>query len=248
MFTKNLNKLLLIGAVLVGGSMNGNCTSFVSSMEHINLPQTLSPGSIEKLPIKTQNNLLTTAIGGLADKKFLNDYIDHMNERERTEFLSRSLSACINILAQINRYGTHITISPIQTPNQIHERAIISMPKEALEPIAEFNKDLALLSVRVDALQDSCSPEKLNDVNRVLEQFVQQHLKDQDYGDINFLIGLLKMLHCFPDKLPITVTNKIPDILKSLDCPEITGSKTAKEAIYDYIVSIDEESLGEFRI
>lgn len=251
-FTKNLNKALLIGAVLIGEIVNGNCASFVSPMTHIALPQTLSPNSIEQLPKKTQNNLFTTAIGGLADQKFLNDYLDHMDESERTEFLSRSLSACINILSQINRYGTHITIQipPIQTSQQIHESVITSMPKVPLKSIAEFNKDLDLVPIMVDDIGRSGKNSSLlkRNVNNILSQFVEMHSKDQDYADINFLIGLLKMLHRFPNELPTVVTEKIPDILKSLDCPEITDSKTAKEAIYDYIVSINEESLGEFHI
>ena len=36
-----------------------------------------------------------------------------------------------------------------------------------LDSIAEFNKNLALLSIQVDALQNSYSSEKLNHVNRV---------------------------------------------------------------------------------
>lgn len=117
-----------------------------------------------------------------------------------------------------------------------------------LDSIAEFNKNLALLSIQVDALQDSYSSEKLNHVNRVLSQFVQVHSEDQDYGDINFLIGLLKMLHCFPDELPKFVTDKISDIQKSIGCADTTRTKTAKETIYDYVNGISEESLGEFHI
>ena len=78
-FTKNLNKALLIGAVLIGEIVNGNRASFVSPMTHIALPQTLSPNSIEQLPKKTQNNLFTTAIRGLADQKFLNDYLMYIS-------------------------------------------------------------------------------------------------------------------------------------------------------------------------
>ena len=243
-FAKNLNRFLLIGIVLVEGGTYGNCASLISSI----LPHALSPDSIEKLPIETQDSLFATVIGGLEDQKFLNNYIAHMDEGERSKFLSRSLSAFTNILTQISIYGAQIP--PIQTPQQTHDGALNTMPKESLKSITELNKKLDLVPIMIDDIGRTGKDSSLlkRNVNEILRQFVKMHSEDQDYGDINFLIGLLKMLHRFPDELPTVVTEKIPDILRSIGCTEITESKTAKELIYDYVVSLNEESLGEFHI
>lgn len=242
-FTKNLNKLLLIGTVLVGGIMNGNCCGTYKTLSG-NL-QIDSSSLSYKIQLEQSPKL-----SAILKVFFCLDAKDssETSYNIQDENWLRS-EVCRNLF--LSKFAEEIHRLKGGLPGIIYLKNLSDQMKTKLveiNSIPEFNKDLALLSVRVDALQNSCSPEKLNDVNRVLEQFVQQHSEDQDYGDINFLIGLLKMLYCFPNKLPTIVTEKIPDILKSLDCPEITDSKTAKEAIYDYIVSISEESLGEFHI
>lgn len=243
-FAKNLNRFLLIGIVLVEGGTYGNCASLISSI----LPHALSPASIEKLPIETQNSLFATVIGGLEDQEFLKNYIAHMDEGERSKFLSKSLSAFTNILTQISVYGAQIP--PIQTLHQTHDGAVNTMPEKSLKSITELNKKLDLVPIMIDDIGRTGRDSSLlkRNVNEILSQFVEMHSEDQDYGDINFLIGLLKMLHRFPNELPTVVAKKIPDIVRGLGYPETAGLKTEKEFIYDYIVSLNEESLGEFHI
>lgn len=56
------------------------------------------------------------------------------------------------------------------------------------------------------------------------------------------------MLHCYPNDIPKVVEDKIPSILKSIGFTDLSSNKSAKEAIYDYIDEISNESLGEFHI
>ena len=244
-FSKNLNKLLLIGSVLVGGSMNGNCCGTYKTLSgnlqidssslsyRIQLEQSPKLSAILKVffCLDAKNSLETSY--NIQDENWLR------NEVCRNLFLSK-------FAEEIHRLkgGIPGIIYLKELSHQMETKLV------ELDSVAEFNKDLDLVPIMVDDIGRSGKDSSLLkcNVNKILSQFVEMHSKDQDYADINFLIGLLKMLHRFPNELPTVVTEKIPDILKSLDCPEITGSKTAKEAIYDYIVDISEESLGEFHI
>lgn len=113
-----------------------------------------------------------------------------------------------------------------------------------------FNKELFSLPVTVDSInmsgQDNEAKKKI--VQKTLTIYVSKHSEDEDYGDLGFLLGLLKMLHCYPNDIPKVVEDNIPSILKSIGFTDLSSNKSAKEAIYDYIDEISNESLGEFHI
>ena len=73
------------------------------------------------------------------------------------------------------------------------------------------------------------------------------HLKDQDYDYINFLVGLLKMIHRFPHKLHTVVTEKYSrenHIQKRIwVVQKLPNQKQQKKLFYDYIFDISKESL-----
>ena len=113
-----------------------------------------------------------------------------------------------------------------------------------------FNKELFSLPVTVDEInmsgQDNEALKQI--VQKTLTIYVLKHTEDEDYGDLGFLLGLLKMLHCFPNDIPKIVLDKIPSILKGIGFTDLSSNKSAKEVIYDYIYEISNESLGEFHI
>lgn len=244
-FTKNLNKLLLIGAVLIGNSINGNCCGTYKTLSgnlqidssslsyKIQLEQSPKLTAILKVFFCLDAKDSSETSYNIQDENWLR------NEVCRNLFLSK-------IAEEIHKLNGGLP--GIIYLKKLSDQMKIELVK--LNSVAEFNKDLALLSVRVDDIGRSGKDSSLLkcNVNKILSQFIEMHSKDQDYGDINFLIGLLKMLHRFPNELPTVVIDKIPDILKSIDCTETTKLRIAKEAIYDYIVGISEESLGEFHI
>lgn len=250
---KKFNKLLL-GGVLIGGVMSRDCTASMDgsilspASEQI---KAVSPDVVAKWYRESQKNLLSTAIGCLKNPEFLESYLDSMSQTERGVFLSESLSVYFNIMAQMNRYEMHLIVHA--EPTNLLQQRIESeerdpMGRQTEVTIGEFNRQLYSLPVRVDELHDSCSPEKIKNVNDVLIRFVQLHSQDKDYEDLGFLIGLLKMLHCFPMELSHSVTDKMPEILESIGYTETSSDKSQKEIIYDYILGISEESLGEFHI
>ena len=119
-FTKNLNKLLLIGTVLVGNSMNGNCAS--SPIDHIVSPRILSTNSIKELPIKTQNTLFLTTLDSLSDSTFTQTFVESLSTKERSVFFSKITTAYLNILTQVPKFGEQIMV--YTQPTHSDERSL----------------------------------------------------------------------------------------------------------------------------
>lgn len=85
-FSKNLNKLLLIGAVLVEINIDGNCSStsiesqIISPASHS--MKTITEKSFQTLDRKSQNNFIKSAIIAFSNPKIIKDILQRINEEE----------------------------------------------------------------------------------------------------------------------------------------------------------------------
>ena len=85
-FSKNLNNLLLIGSVLIGSSINGNCAS-TSIESQITSPtsqpmKTITEECFQTLDRKSQNNFIKSAIIAFSNPKIIKDILQRINEEE----------------------------------------------------------------------------------------------------------------------------------------------------------------------
>ena len=85
-FTKNLNKLLLIGSVLIGSSINGNCASTSIESQIISPTsrsmKTITEKSFQTLDRKSQNNFITSAIIAFSNYELIQDILQRINKDE----------------------------------------------------------------------------------------------------------------------------------------------------------------------
>ncbi|MDR2807197.1 MAG: hypothetical protein LBB11_03510 [Puniceicoccales bacterium] len=88
-------------------------------------------------------------------------------------------------------------------------------------------------------------------INETMKEYIRRAEEPEEscgsYGDINFLMGLMLMLHGYPEALSQKVRNKVPAIA-AYCCRENGGKafETPEEAICYYIETVSPESLGTF--
>lgn len=85
-FSKNLNKLLLVGAVLAEANIDGNCSS-TSIESQITSPtsrsmKTITEKSFQTLDRKSQNNFITSAIIAFSNYEIIQDILQRINKDE----------------------------------------------------------------------------------------------------------------------------------------------------------------------
>jgi len=86
MFTKNLNKLLLIGAVLVGGSMNGDCagtsieSQIISPTSHS--MKTITTEVFQKLDRSSQNHFIESSIIAFSNPEIITLALERITRGE----------------------------------------------------------------------------------------------------------------------------------------------------------------------
>lgn len=85
-FSKNLNKLLLIGTVLVGGSINGNCAStsiesqIISPTSHS--MKTITGEIFQTLDRNSQNHFIESSIIAFSNPKIIKDILQRITQGE----------------------------------------------------------------------------------------------------------------------------------------------------------------------
>lgn len=85
-FSKNLNKLLLIGTVLVGGSINGNCAStsiesqIISPTSHS--MKTITGEIFQTLDRNSQNRFIESSIIAFSNPKIIKDILQRIAQGE----------------------------------------------------------------------------------------------------------------------------------------------------------------------